>query len=452
MIDTPVTPTTETGPRPPALPEMSWGGISRFDGIVTEEYLPELTGLRKVRAYTEMRNDGKVEATLGVCKLPLVGGKWQVLSGGSQARAKKAAEMVQRQCGIGLRPGQGGLIWSEEVDKSLQYLDYGFQLLVQNWHRATDGEIVLDEQIDIHPKTLYQGTKQWDFDRRGRVKGFWQTGLWSGEPQSEYIPIERCVHLRHKPQHGNPEGRSVLRSAYKHWFYKDEFYRLDGIAHERGACGLPVGTHPDNAPENVVTSIESACQGIVVAEKAYVVKPASTTLENFDLQLKTEQLYRSIDHHDSMIPLVVVAQFLNLGTGMKTGGLAMSENQTDFFMRVMEAYATYLSDMFTRYIAHRIVWYNFPNLKPELYPSIVCQIDRISVMAFADALRKLLGPQQAALSWTRRDQDQVRGRLGMAPMDDDTPDPPVTPPAGGANDAGSLPDNPDSEAPAGIED
>jgi predicted transcriptional regulator YdeE len=47
------------------------------------------------------------------------------------------------------------------------------------------------------------------------------------------IPAQKLVIFTHRREGDNYEGRSSLRSAYKHWFFKDTLYRLDGIRHER---------------------------------------------------------------------------------------------------------------------------------------------------------------------------------------------------------------------------
>lgn len=83
-------------------------------------------------------------------------------------------------------------------------------------------------------ETLYQ----WEYDDEDNLKGMTQM------PPPSYnlytIPIEKALLFRTKSRKDNPEGRSILRNAYRSWYFKRRIQEVEGIGIERDLAGLPV--------------------------------------------------------------------------------------------------------------------------------------------------------------------------------------------------------------------
>src|SRR5213076_1826132 len=83
--------------------------------------------------------------------------------------------------------------------------------------------------------------KTWHYDENG---GPAAVEMWapSGDPiqPDVVIPIEKLAVFTFDREAGNVEGISVLRSAYKHWYFKYQLYKIDAIQKERHGLGIPV--------------------------------------------------------------------------------------------------------------------------------------------------------------------------------------------------------------------
>ena len=54
------------------------------------------------------------------------------------------------------------------------------------------------------------------------------------------IPLEKALHFRTTSVKNNPEGRSILRTAYRSWYFKTRIQEIEGIGIERNLAGFPV--------------------------------------------------------------------------------------------------------------------------------------------------------------------------------------------------------------------
>jgi len=57
--------------------------------------------------------------------------------------------------------------------------------------------------------------------------------------QERRIPRDKALHFVTASAKGNPEGRSILRNAYRSWYMKTNIEDLEGIGIERDLAGYP---------------------------------------------------------------------------------------------------------------------------------------------------------------------------------------------------------------------
>jgi hypothetical protein len=64
------------------------------------------------------------------------------------------------------------------------------------------------------------------------------------------MPIEKLAAVPAPGQYkGNPEGQSMLRTAYRPWFFKKRLEEFEAIGVERDLAGLPVAKVPSRLHE-----------------------------------------------------------------------------------------------------------------------------------------------------------------------------------------------------------
>jgi SPP1 gp7 family putative phage head morphogenesis protein len=379
-------------------------GLNRFGGLVAEEYLPELRGVQKIEVFTKMASDGLVSALLMALELPVRAASWVVEPGGKDANALRARDLVEDQ--LFNRLGQ---CWESEVEKALAYLQYGFQVCAKNW-TVENGEVVLSELRDLHPRTILQASKSWEFDDAGRLTGVWQYGNTGKVYAEEFIPASAMLHFVHRGRNGNPEGQSVLRAPYKHWLIKDMLYRVDAIGKERGGVGTPVGTYPSGATPDDQNALKEFCQFVQVSENGYFVGPEGTKLENFAVTTSTEGILASIQHHNTMMAMSLLAQWLNLGQEGSGGAYSLSADLTDLFLLSLETVGDYVAARINRHVIPEMVSYN---IATDQYPRVSATIARQSASALAALVRPLTAGQNPPLYWADADEAWLRERLSL---------------------------------------
>ena len=165
-----------------------------------------------------------------------------------------------------------------------------------------------------------------------------------------------CFFFRTESSKGNPEGRSILRNAYRSWYFKRRIQEIEGIGIERDLAGFPVLTAPEgtdiwdqNDPEMV--AILNNAQAIVQnIRRDHLEACFRSGLEagtfkqrRANRQFDTEQGLLTATTPES--PLTVMADFVLLGH-QQTGSFALSDNKTHIFSMAIEAFLDVICEQF----------------------------------------------------------------------------------------------------------
>ena len=332
-------------------------GQRRYGGVFYEEFLPELRGRRGVEAYHEMaENDDIVGAILFSIKMLVKQAAWNIEPGGASAKDKEAAEFVE-SCMDDMSD-----TWIDTVSEILSFLTYGWSLHeivykrrmgktrdVRTRSKFTDGLIGWQKLPIRSQETLYQ----WEYDGNDNLTGMTQQPPPSFELFT--IPMERALLFRTESRKDNPEGRSVLRNAYRSWYFKRRIQEIEGIGIERDLAGLPIINVPDGLDiwdsENQDTvriraSLEAMVKNVRRDQTEGLVLPFG-----FDFKLVnsggTRQFNTSeiIDRYDSRIAMTVLADFVLLGH-QQVGSFALSSNKTKMFSMAIGAYLDIICETF----------------------------------------------------------------------------------------------------------
>jgi hypothetical protein len=206
--------------------------------------------------------------------------------------------------------------------------------------------------------TIYR----WDIDvSTGTILGLWQQP-WTGAML--YIPIDKMLLFRTTEEGNNPEGRSILRNAYRPWYFKRRLEEIEAIGVERDMAGLPVARipssymRPDADPNDraVFTAYQNLVANIRADRNNGVVIPSDVGKDNeklFDLELLSTGGSRAIQtdpilqRYAKEIATSVLADFIFLGQG-STGSFALSDNKTDLFKQAVTSFVQSVAAAFNR--------------------------------------------------------------------------------------------------------
>lgn len=332
-------------------------GQKRYGGTFYEEFLRELRGKKGIETYREMaENDDTIGAILFAVEMLIRQASWNVEPGGDTPKDKEAAEFVE-QCMHDMQD-----TWTDTISEILSFLTYGWSFHEIVYKRRmgktrdqktrskyNDGLIGWRKLPIRAQETLYQ----WEYDDEDNLIAMTQL------PPPNYglitIPMDKAMLFRTKSRKGNPEGRSILRNAYRSWYFKRRIQEYEGIGIERDLAGLPVFTAPEDIaiwdeddPDMVKlrTGMEAMVQKIRVDELAGIVKPHGFEFELLNSggskQFDTNAI---IQRYNTGMAMTVLADFIFLGH-QQVGSFALSSDKTEFFSMAIGAYLDIICETF----------------------------------------------------------------------------------------------------------
>jgi hypothetical protein len=363
-------------------------GLRQFGGYVVDEFLKELRGMNASRIYREMSdNDPIVGAVTFAISMLVRQTKWRVQAADESGEADEAKVFVEQVMDDMSVP------WSTVITEACSMFVYGFAPMEIIWKKrggtdARDGSSRSrfdDGRIGIRNISLRaQNTIiKWEFDPEdGSVMGMWQQP-WSGS--MVMIPIEKLLLFRTTDEKNNPEGRSVLRNAYRAWFFKKRIEEIEGIGIERDLAGLPVAMIPgeyfDPSADAQQKQTLAAWQRLVTQVRRDmqegILLPSDRDQSGnllFDFKLlstggsRTFDTTKVIDRYNRAIATSVLADFIFLGQ-QSVGSFALSSDKTALFATAIGAFQQSMADVFNRHLLPRLWALN--GLDPLVMPTLV---------------------------------------------------------------------------------
>jgi hypothetical protein len=390
--------------------EIGDSGTHILNGLISEEYNQQLIGIKAFQKYEEMRkSDATARAAEQVVSLPIRSAQWYIKPASDEQQDKDIAEFV-RQCLF----EQIDLSFDDLLRQALLSLPYGVMLFEKVFDvREIDGatRVVWSKLAPRLPRSI----TQWAI-------GNDQPGVTQNRSDGKVveIPMEKLVVFVHEKEGDNWNGTSIFRAAYKHWYMKNVFYKIDAIAFERQGLGVPDGQLPDNYTESDRRKMETILKNMRANAQAYVLRPQDYTVGFMDMKANTTRdPQNSIAHHDRQIMKAVLAQFMELGSAGATnsggGSHALSQDHSDLFLQSIEAEAGSIAATFNKQAIKELVDLNFDGIAkyPELdFEGIISE----DVEALAETYNSLIN----AGGMTPQDADEAtfREKLGLPVFDE----------------------------------
>lgn len=332
-------------------------GQKRWGGLFREEFLRELQGTRGIEVYREMsENDDVIGAVIFAIEMLIRQVQWYVTPGGSEKIDEEAAEFVD-----GCRDDMQSS-WTDTVSEILSFLTFGWSAheIVYKRRMGRSRNELMNSKYDDGligwrklPIRAQETLYQWEYDDSDNLTGMTQM------PPPSYdiitIPIEKLLLFRAKSRKDNPEGRSILRNAYRDWYFKRRIQEIEGIGIERDLAGFPVLTAPESiaiwdtedaemvrvraAAETMVKNIRRDSMEGIVLENGWELQLLSTGSRR---QFDTNAI---IERYDTRIAMTVLADFVLLGH-QNVGSFALSSDKTKLFSVAIGAYLDIICEMF----------------------------------------------------------------------------------------------------------
>jgi hypothetical protein len=344
-------------------------GSSR--GGLIRDVVPSLgTRSQAVSIYEEMTNsDSAVDVSLRAAKMPVMGAQYFVEPFDDSPEATEIAEFVQ----FNLLEGSNSPFLNV-LEDILRMYEYGFSVIEKvyeerEWAPRRSGanrrKYTMLRKLAPRPTPTI---KEIEYDNNGGPVSVVQSAVQAdGKPKDVKIEIEKLIIFTHNRKGGNLEGKSLLRTAYRPWYFKTNLYNIDGIQKERHGMGFPVVELPPGYKDADVTAASELVRNIRTNENGGAVLPPKWVLRFLELPGQPVNVMQSIEHHNGAIMLNTMTQFLLLGLEGSGGGRATSGSQQDMFNKSLRYSANQICDAINLYCVPYLVGYNYQTDKfPKL--------------------------------------------------------------------------------------
>lgn len=392
----------------PVTTEIGVTGLRSSGGFIREDFIRDLNGRRGRQIFEEMaRNDSTCGAIIFAVRNMLRSLEWSVApSDPNDARAVEAAELIE-----GMLFEDMAQTWPEFVDSAASMFTYGFSVheIVfkrrkgykphEPWESSdfNDGLYGVKVLAPRSQKTI----DRWIFDEDERLVGFEQMPY---DRASVVIPITRCLHFRTTTDLDNPEGQSLLRSAYRSWYWLKRLQEIEGIGSERDLAGYPVlkvpgaMLDPDASTDQLRAKslYEDFLRRVRRDQNEGVLIPSDRD-ENgnpfYEFSLMSSggsrqiQIDPSIRRYQMDISRSVLADFIFLGSD-GGGSLALGQTKVQFFLEALKGYASHIAAQINEKLIPKIWALNGldDEIMPTMNPGSIERPDLQAAAAYIKAL------------------------------------------------------------------
>lgn len=372
----------EEGLRASPLLAIADSGLRRQGGYVHEEFLNDLRGTRANKVYREMSSNDAICGSIITAFSTLVRQvRWYIEPASDTAIAKSAAAFVDEVLFKDMENS-----WSDFMSEVATMFPFGFaphemifkvrrgpeQKDPRYMSRYNDGKIGV-RKLALRAQHTIQ---EWDFTEGGDLRGMWQLGRTG---RRIYIPRERLLLFRTEAVSNNPEGKSLLRNAYRSYYFKERLEAIEAIGAERDLAGLPVMRIPssymaadaDDDKKAAYALYKTIVTQIVRDENEGLVLPSDRDESgnlHVDLTLLgtggTRQFDTTgiINRYNLAMATSVLADFILLGQ-RTVGSFALSDNKTDMFQSTLGTYLGIIRDQLQRRLLFTLWELNGMNIR-----------------------------------------------------------------------------------------
>lgn len=418
----------QNGKKPVNFKQLGTTGIKRYGPYVYEEFLPELRWPYAGKIYQEMAdNDPVIGAILYLAEMLIRGTSWSVEPASTSEADVEAANFL-KSCMDDM-----DMSWANTISEILSMLTYGFSFheIVYKIRRGpnetsskykskyTDGRIGW-RRLPIRAQTSLH---EWTFNKEGDVTAFVQMA----EPDFKLvsIPMSKGLLFRTRISRDNPEGKSLLRNAYRPWFFKKHFEEIEGIGIERDLAGFPVLKAPQdldlwNEDDDRMVALRARAEELVASvrrdSEEGILLPYGWELNLLSSGSSRQiNIGETIDRYDNRIAITMLSDIILIGNN-KAGSFALADTKQSMLAAALQAQLQNIADVFNNKAVPDLFTYNyFPDITdfPKIVPG---QIQTPSLKELALVLRAM----GLNIAGDMKLQNYLRHILGMPDLDQKT--------------------------------
>ncbi len=324
--------------------EVGRGGLRRFGGEVFEEFLPFLRGERGIKIFKEMKeNDPVIGSMLFAFEFLSRQVPWRIEPVSEDNDDKERAEFISSALLDDMESH-----WNDTLSEIFTMLPFGWAWMEIVYKRRGGDTLDLTKKSKFDDQAI--GWRKW------ALRGQESLESWIFKPDTDdllgmrqrlfdsaklvEIPLTKSLLFRTKVEKNNPEGRSLLRNAYRPWYFSKKMEEIEAIGVERDLAGLPMLTPPESVdiwnPNDAGAVLrkgnaEKLVRSIRRDEQEGIVKPFGWTLELLSTGGRRQMDISGIlNRYDQRKAMVMLADFILLGHEA-VGSFALASSKTALF-------------------------------------------------------------------------------------------------------------------------
>jgi hypothetical protein len=389
--------------------ELGRAGLNQSGGFILEDFVWQLRGQRGAKIYREI---GDNSAVAGACLLSLKqimrSTKWRVDPFDKYDQEAVDIARFVDECREDMETS-----WEDVTTEAHSMLQYGYAPMEVVYKRR------LGPEAEV-PSQHADGKVGWRKISLRAQETIWQWILDDGTLSSVLIhgsknpcgdilglaqmapplfirteiPIEKLLLFRTSTERNNPEGRSLLRSAYYSYWFSKKLSELAGIGAERDLAGIPVGRAPAAAMVTGADPAAAEAYGILLKiletmrnhEQASITLPSDvdpvTGKTIWDIELlksggaKQFDVLALIQHFELRMALALLMDTILLGHE-RVGTQALADQKTNLLTRCLGGFLDAEAGVFNRQAIPRLLKLNGMDLAkaPKLSHTGVSETD-----------------------------------------------------------------------------
>jgi phage gp29-like protein len=418
------------------LGEVGRSGLQINTGIVNEEFLIQLRGVQGRKILREMAdNDPIIGGAIMAFIEVLSSFEWTIEAPEEATPQETEAADFTEECRTDMSDD-----WSTTLAAIMSMAPFGWSYHEIVYKRRqgpsdkpsqnsqyTDGRIGWRKWAPRSQASL----DSWEIDDEGGIQGMKQrteTGI-------VLIPIEKSLLFRIRAGNNNPEGRPLIRNAYRPWFFKKRIEEIEAIGIERDLAGLPVihvpvsylSPNATQAEKAVVNLMQTMVTNIKRNEVEGVVFPRAYDSDKnsmFELELLSTGGSRQFDtdkiiaRYNQQIAMSVLADFLMLGHEA-VGSKSLGVSKIDLWMEAVKSIGKAICAVVNTHAIPRLLRLN--GIMVERMPKLTFAAgDNTDLSALGGFIKSLV--DAGILIPDRGLEDHVRDLADLPPVDDEERD------------------------------
>ena len=356
--------------------EFGVSGLERYNGIVAEEWLNELSDLyRSNKVYKEMRdNEPIIGAIMFATDMYIRRVKWYVKAGGISNEALIKAEFLE-EC-IKDFDCQN---WNDIISEALSMLVFG-------WSTAEKVFRLRNEKSGSKYNDNKVGWKRWGFRAQETLYSWnFKDGQIESMVQQDpnnfnyiTIPMEKILLFRTKVYKDNPQGRSLFRNAFRPWWFKKHLEEFEAIGLEHSATNILVGWLPKqvitgSTDASLASNFKDALKKIQTGQGSSILIPLEydgdgkkkydlTVLDTAGSSNKISQLGLVIERYETRIAQTCLYEVMMVGTG-KTGSYSLAESKSNSFVLALSTFLEIIKNIINENAVNELFKLNGDNMQ-----------------------------------------------------------------------------------------